>query len=239
MNLFQAIAVSLSIIPVPAASQAPERLTAGPGTAPTIDGVFAPGEWDDAARFDLGGGKYIRLKHDGKHLYIAFNGDGGNIYLEKGEGFHVLHASFSLGWLEFSKLGAGHVRGEEYKWQLTNLQKEAPEIVREKMAGYLQANGWVASLIPMGTSHQTEYAISFEKLGIGGLAGGKGQVATPRMMINSVQNLPREQQYRGEDVWIRWPADAVSSDSINGGGSPRIVRMDLSKWGDVVITLEK
>ena len=221
MNLFLAIAVSLTVLPTTTIPQAPARLTADPGTAPTIDGIFAPGEWDDAARFDLGGGKFVRLKHDGKHLYIAFNGDGGNIYLEKGEGFHVLHASFSLGWLEFSKLGAGYVRGEEYKWQLTNLQNEAPELVRERMAGYLQANGWVASLIPMGTNQQTEYAISFEKLGIGGPAGSRGQVATPRVMINSIQNLPREQQYRGEDVWIRWPADAVSSDCDRTAGIPR------------------
>ena len=182
----------------------------------------------------------LRLKHDGKHLYIAFNGDGGNIYLEKGEGFHVLHPSFSLGWLEFSKLGAGYVRGEEYKWQLTNFQKEAPELVRERMAERFPGERMGGEPDSDGDqSEQTEYAISFEKLGIGGPTGTRGQVATPRMMINSIQNLPREQRYKGEDVWIRWPADAVSSDSINGGNSPRIVRMDLSKWGDIVIRLEK
>lgn len=66
----------------------PRALSAYPGATPQLDGVLAPGEWDDATRFegtqdwipqfspttdpkDLSLTGYV--KHDGKRLYFAFD----------------------------------------------------------------------------------------------------------------------------------------------------------------------
>ncbi|MGH7487931.1 MAG: hypothetical protein ACREMY_20370 [bacterium] len=70
------------------AGEFPRTLDAYPGTAPRLDGVISPGEWDDATRFtgvlnwshtfspttdpkDLALVGYV--KHDSKRLYFAFD----------------------------------------------------------------------------------------------------------------------------------------------------------------------
>ena len=54
-------------------------------TAPTVDGSFAPGEWDDAATVEISiGGSVsvdVRSVHDGENLYIAFTGPFGGPFL--------------------------------------------------------------------------------------------------------------------------------------------------------------
>ena len=72
------------------------RVVARPGTAPVIDGVIDHGEWADAARIEVDSVKTIYLKHDRENLYIALNGDGGNLYFLKNDRIHILHASWSL-----------------------------------------------------------------------------------------------------------------------------------------------
>ncbi len=69
------------------AGEFPRSLEAFPGTTPVIDGIIAPGEWDDATRFsgvegwtpqfspvkdprDLALRGWV--KHDGRRLYFAF-----------------------------------------------------------------------------------------------------------------------------------------------------------------------
>jgi hypothetical protein len=59
------------------------KVIAGLGTSPTIDGVLEEGEWVDAHQIYLDSTKTIFLKHDKKNLYIALNGDGGNLYFLK------------------------------------------------------------------------------------------------------------------------------------------------------------
>jgi SSS family solute:Na+ symporter len=70
------------------AGESPNKLSAFPGTTPTLDGVLAPGEWADATQFygvknwahtftptrdpkDLALHGFV--KHDGKRLYFAFD----------------------------------------------------------------------------------------------------------------------------------------------------------------------
>src|SRR5258708_5648945 len=73
---------------VTGAGEYPRALNAFPGKTPVLDGVLAPGEWDDATQFfgvkdwipqftptkdpkDLSVHGYV--KHDGKRLYFAFD----------------------------------------------------------------------------------------------------------------------------------------------------------------------
>ena len=208
------------------------------GKPPIIDGVFDEGEWNDANYIPIGETKKIRLKHDNKHLYLALDGDGGNIYLNKDDKVYVFHASFSLGWLEYSKFGYAWVRDKDYEWELTNIQKEGNEVSQKKMAEYLQKNGWVMSLIPMGNKCQSEFAISFERIGIDTKGNSADQAKVPKMLISSIQNMPPS-EYKGEDIWLLWPSNGVYSDLINGGKSLGRMKMDTSTWGDIYIELKK
>ena len=81
--------LTIAILAIPlGAGEFPRSLDAYRGTSPTLDGVIAPGEWDDATRFtgvlhwshtfspttdpkDLTLVGYV--KHDGKRLYFAFD----------------------------------------------------------------------------------------------------------------------------------------------------------------------
>lgn len=81
--------LTIAILAIPlGAGEFPRSLDAYRGTTPTLDGVIAPGEWDDATRFtgvlhwshtfspttdpkDLTLVGYV--KHDGKRLYFAFD----------------------------------------------------------------------------------------------------------------------------------------------------------------------
>jgi len=77
----------LALVAALPAGEFPRSISAFPGTTPKLDGVIAPGEWDDATRFygvdgwipqfspttdsrDLSLTGYV--KHDGRRLYFAF-----------------------------------------------------------------------------------------------------------------------------------------------------------------------
>ncbi|MBU1948271.1 MAG: hypothetical protein KJ927_06135, partial [Candidatus Eisenbacteria bacterium] len=95
------------------------------GATPTIDGIFQDGEWADANTIVLDSTKTIHLKHDKENLYIALDGDGGNIYVLKDDLITILHASFSLGWAEYSKRnGTSWDCQREYNWELYKLQEK-------------------------------------------------------------------------------------------------------------------
>ncbi len=73
------------------------------GSAPTIDGVFEEGEWDDAEVVRAGEYQRFRIKHDGKNLYFALVGGGGDLWFNKDAGLHILHSSSQLGSAEYIK----------------------------------------------------------------------------------------------------------------------------------------
>ena len=58
----------------------PTGLIAGPGTTPTIDGVFDSGEWDDAQIVRADTTEQFRVKHDGSNLYFAVRAGGGDLF---------------------------------------------------------------------------------------------------------------------------------------------------------------
>lgn len=203
------------------------KITARLGTAPLIDGIFEEGEWDDANVVVPDTAKAIYLKHDRNNLYVAVNGDGGNIYVVKGDKLYVLHASFSLGRAEYSRAdGDTWTRDKEYVWELYRLQEKTAEEINAGITGYLKQNGWAGSLIPMGSKTQTEFAISFEWL--------NKPAGTPKFLISSIQNIPRS-EIKGGDPRIRWPATAAPIDSLDRGYTPEKITLDVSGWSSIAI----
>ena len=205
------------------------------GTTPRIDGILGEGEWDDAETIQLDSTKTIYLKHDNVNLYFALNGDGGNLYFLKDERIHVLHASFSLGWAEYVK-GENQLWSceKEYEWALYKLQEKSEEEIDRGVTDYLQENGWVGSIVPLGNPIQSEFAVSFEWLDISKEAEPNRLIGIPKLSIFSFQNIPPAER-KGQNLRLRWPSTAAHNDSVNRGYTPETINLDVSNWGDIFI----
>lgn len=200
----------------------PAKISVNRGAAPVIDGVFGEGEWSDARLIVPDSAKTIFLKHDGTNLYVAMNGDISNIYVAKENKLYVLHASYSLGWVEYTRVdGDTWTRDRDYEWQLYRLQEKTEEEIERGISGYMNQNGWTASLAPLGNKMQSEFTISFDWLNKPG--------GTPKFLITSFQNIPRSES-KGRDRGMKWPA-AAPVDSINRGYAPEKITLDVKDWG--------
>lgn len=221
----------------------PPEPVAKVGSTPVIDGIFGDGEWDDALVVRARDGVQFRVKHDRINLYFAFDFDGGNLYFSRKKRIQVLHASAQLGTAEYINSGKGkQTLDKPFDWQLFGLQNETPTGRRNKLAGYLAENGWVASTGPMGNMAQSEWAVSFKWLGIP--EKPKRVAKTPGLYIFSARMrlLPQEQEAllalpleERKNVYppLTWPEIPVPNDSLNNGLCPGTIRIDPSGWGTI------
>jgi hypothetical protein len=218
------------------------------GSTPTIDGVFEDGEWDDAEVIQVGNYEQFRLKHDKTNLYFALTHDGGNLYFNKDKGIQVLHASAQLGITEYINSGSfTQSLDKAFHYQLFGLQNESVADIKEIMADYLAENGWVASIGPLGNMAQSEWAVSFNWLGVTDLS--KRFVETPRLYIFSARMrlspeekkallaLPLEER---KNLYppLNWPASPIPNDSLNNGLCPETIHIDPTSWPKIWIDLE-
>ena len=106
------------------------------GTTPTIDGVFDPGEWDDAEIVRADTIEQFRIKHDGSNLYFAVRAGGGNILFDTDSGVRVLHWSAQLGSAEYLKTDTlTQVLDKPFAYELWGLYGESPAVIQETLAG--------------------------------------------------------------------------------------------------------
>jgi hypothetical protein len=212
------------------------------GRTPTIDGVFGEGEWDDAPVVTVGNDRF-RIKHDGTHLYFAFQQDGGSLYVAKEKGIRVLHASAQLGSAEYTTSGgARQSLAMAFDWQLYGLQNESVTDIQEKLSDYLARNGWVASTGPLGNFGQSEWAVSLAWLGLTDTSSR--YLATPRMYIfaarmrlspeekEAFQALSPEQR-KNRYPPLYWPAPPVPDEALNNGQCPATLTIDPTGWGKI------
>lgn len=215
--------------------------TAEFGSTPTVNGIFADGEWDDANIIKIDSMKSIRLKHDNENIYFALDGDGGNIYFLRENKMTVLHASFSLGWTDYIKQESSSWSCvSKYEWELYKLQDSAQNIIDQTILKYGDENGWSGSLIPMGNKYQTEFAVSFKWLGID-QNSKSDYTPLPKILICSFMNMPRDEcEIKGitlEMLKTNWPITAAPIDSLNRGYCPESISLDTSHWGEIFIRL--
>jgi hypothetical protein len=224
----------------------PSGPIARPGSTPTIDGVFADGEWDDAEVVQAGEYQQFRLKHDSTHLYFALVGDGGNLWFNKDPGLHILHSSAQLASAEYTKSDSSILLlHRAFQGQLFGLQNEPVTDINQKINAYLALNGWVGSM--GGNKAQTEFAVSFNWLGV--TIGSKRFVEIPPLYIYSGRNFtPEEIEKSGvfelsleerqkQYPTLFWPVLPVPNDSLNAGYSPKTISIDPSEWGKIWIDL--
>lgn len=210
------------------------------GAAPVIDGVIEEGEWEDATRVRVDSTKTVYFKHDRENLYIALDGDGGNLYFNREGRIWVLHASWSLGWAEYSEAAHNLWRREvDYAWELHRLQEEPETAVRDSISAHLSEKGWVASIVPLGNGQESEFAVSMDWLGVQVEGVSDRPVRIPKLFISSFQNIHPDERKRlglkAENLRLRWPALAVPNDSLNRGYAPEVMEMDLSEWTHIYL----
>jgi hypothetical protein len=79
------------------------KIPKGKGEPVLLDGLFSPGEWDDAWQKDLGSGVRLYLKKSGGHVYIGvryspFKGSVADLFISPdGRAIFHLHASAQIG----------------------------------------------------------------------------------------------------------------------------------------------
>ncbi len=228
----------------------PTGLIARLGSTPTIDGVFDPGEWDDAeiARADTI--EQFRIKHDGVNLYFAVRAGGGDLVFNTDEGIRVLHWSAQLGSAEYMKSDTlTQSLAKPFAYELWGLQDESPAVIQETLAGYLAENGWAANTASMGNLMQSELAVSFDWLGlktdsgrfveIPGVRIGAGLMITrddPRK--EELLALSREEMKKLYPS-VSWPAESPAKDSIGMGGLQDTIQIDAADYGKIWIDLRR
>ena len=214
------------------------------GSTPVIDGVFDSGEWDDAEIVRVGTIEQFRIKHDGVNLYFGVRAGGGDLLFNTDAGVRVLHWSAQLGSAEYVKSDTlTQSLDRPYSYKLWGLQNESPAVIQESLAGYLAENGWVGSI--GGNSAQTEFAVSFDWLGVtpesGRFAG------TPGTYIYSGRSFPPEQieklmalsleERKEQYPTLYWPRPWEPIDTMRL--CSETLRFDPSYWGKIWIDLQE
>ena len=219
------------------------------GSTPTINGVFEDGEWDDATVVQVCKEHHIMVKHDVSHLYFGFVQDGGNLWLYKDKGLHVLHASAQLGDAKYDKSKSMTVSlNKSFEWQLYGLQNESMTNINEILAEYLAKNGWVSSTGPLGNLAQSEWAVSFDFLGISNTTQRYAEtpglyIFSARMRLspeekNVLAALPPDDR-KNQFTILSWPISSPPNDSLNNGQCPETISIDQTAWGKICIDLGK
>jgi hypothetical protein len=137
------------------------------GPAPAIDGAIGDSEWKDAAIRKTSDGTTVRLRHDGRHLFVGLSSAGAgfvSVCAAYGEKVRVFHASAALGLVTYSRGADGWTTADKafvYGMRATALTEEA----RSERAAYLTAHGWLASTTNMGDGRAQEMQIALDRLG--------------------------------------------------------------------------
>jgi hypothetical protein len=208
----------------------PSAVEARRGSTPRIDGVFAKGEWEDATTLELSATKKILLKHDGENLYVAIETPGADLFFNLDNRVHQLHASAALGSREYAPVEGG-------SWSfvskspivLRGLQRQPADEIDAAIAQNLEENGWAASLLPMGNPYQTEFAISFEWLGVANRGAEPGPLRLPRMATIHASGPPHMRP--------TWPTGVtIDTAALMFRGEPERLEFDVENWGGISVS---
>jgi|GEM_PF-1899426 len=223
------------------------------GSAPTIDGVFEEGEWDDAEVVQAGEYQRFRIKHDGKNLYFALVGGGGDLWFNKDAGLHILHSSSQLGSAEYIKSDSSvQSLSKPFDYRLWGLQNRSVAEIQEELAGYLAENGWVASIAALGNIRETEFAVSFDWLGV--TDGSERFVKIPGIYVFSgllvTRDDPKAEKFiekfkamspeerKAKYPTLYWPSENMPNSAVGSGRSLETLSLNSTSWGAIWIDLE-
>jgi hypothetical protein len=220
------------------------------GSTPTVDGIFDPGEWNDAEIVRVDTIEQFRIKHNGVNLYFAVKAGGGNLLFNTDAGVRVLHWSAQLGSAEYVKSDSlTQLLDKPFAFELWGLQNESPSVIQEALAGYLVKNGWAANTASMGNLMQSELVVSLDWLGVhpksgrfveipsvhicGGLMIARGDPRAEELLTLSREEM--KELYPS----VSWPAQSPASDSLCMGDLPDTLHIDAADYGKIWIDLRR
>jgi hypothetical protein len=127
----------------------------------TLDGIISENEWKmSRSEVLIGGGECFFFQNE-KYLFVGIRGlrEGWcHVYLYNKDNVHVLHASAALGAVVYRKDQMGNFQPTgSFVWDIRETSMD--DSAKEKRAGYLEANDWVASTNQMGNKIEVEFII--------------------------------------------------------------------------------
>jgi len=127
-----------------------------PRAAPAvIDGRMDEHEWDGSAVQRFSDGTAIRLRHDGRHLFLAIVSSRqgfASVCVAHADSVRVFHASAALGSVAYVRSAQDWETGDkEFVYAMRN--PDLTEQARRERSAYLSLHGWVASTFRMGDAH--------------------------------------------------------------------------------------
>jgi TolB protein len=184
------------------------------GSPPVVDGVISSEEWSTAKVGELTDGSELLMMADEEHLYLGIRARSeglGSVCVDRGEEVHVLHSSAALGTAVYSKTDAGWelVRGFSWCCRDTTLTAQAEE-VREVL---YQQDGWVASIVYMGTPEEMEY-----------------QIAMPGGVLNLAVTFLKGSGYNSTSWSPSWLDDDCKRLSLIQGNTPEMLHFSPETW---------
>jgi len=194
-----------------------EWLAVPSGYTPVIDGRITDSSWDFARDMSLPSGASVRLVHDGRYLFVAFDeraagGWGfGTLYIGRESEVRVLHASAQVGSAVYRPNADGTWSPEAttYTW------KPVQQLVREE--------GWYANVATEGGAAGREFAVRLDLL------------KNARIALVYV----REEGEDGRAVRT-WPAnlgDGASDMRLVEGRNPDGLTFNVEQW--IALTFDK
>jgi len=149
-----------------------ETLNIPKGTTITVDGRMGDREWADALQVEFIGGEVLKIKQDGRYLYLYIKGETpgvASLGIHTRDSIQILHASAGL-------ITARYVQEGAHWRQIEPFRSEKQDAIRNQanhqawMAQNLDVYGWCATILPRAmtpdfdTSLATEFKISLDLL---------------------------------------------------------------------------
>jgi hypothetical protein len=186
------------------------------GTAPTLDGILSEAEWDDALELALSDDTSLFAKHAEGFLYLGVRAVPraevvGNIYVAREGTVEILHASHALGSSTYRLEDGTWLLERPFVWSCRTLGFSDAAVGERK--AFLDANGWLTSVVNLGVPEQMEYRIAIES-------------ASMRMLFRF--DIHRE----GQEV-LTWPLG--TNVGLDLGPLPQEAVLQPDRWCDVVL----
>jgi len=197
------------------------RVSAPQGRRATIDGVFAPGEWDDALEIDLPNGRLL-LMHAGGYLYLGIRSENlglGSICVVRDEQIAILHSSAALGTATYEKAGDTWHKSRDFIW--TNRAVSNNQQALDERQQHLEREKWLASNGRTGNYDEMEY-----------------QIAMPADQIRLAVTYLLSPEYTATDFWPATVAAGCRDFEPLQTDAPETVKFAPETWMTVVASHE-
>jgi hypothetical protein len=191
------------------------------GAPVVIDGKIDAAEWDGAANHRFADGSVIRLRHDGRHLFLGLTSTRKgfpSVCIARGDVVRILHASAALGSVTYDRSADGWIAREtEFAYGMRS--PDLTEQARGERLEYLSRHGWVGSTFQMGDGQVQELQIALDLLS-----------TTPRLALGYFATAPEK-----NGTVIPWPDslradDGCANAELVRGNVPRQLRFEPAEW---------